>query len=81
MVDDPLDQSLLLQMPDGDACKTAVDFESLNEDALADELEGRDFLHDTVEHGLVEGNGVLSLILDFSLGPLLFLGGFAAARR
>lgn len=65
-------------MPDGDTSQGAVDLETFDEDALGDELEGGDFLQDTVVEGLVEGDGVLGLILDLSLGPLLLLGGFAS---
>lgn len=76
-----LDQPFLLQVTDGDTGKTAVDFEPLNEDTLADETEGRHFLKNTVVGGLVKNNGVLGLVLDFSLGPLLLLCGFTTARR
>ena len=78
MVHDPPDGALLLEVADGDTSETAVDFEALDEDALGDEAEGGDFLHDAVEGCLVEGDGVLGLVLDLSLGPLLFLRGFAA---
>lgn len=73
-----LDLTLLLQVPDCDTSQRAVDLETFDEDALADELEGGDFLQDTVVGGFVKGDGVLGLILDFSLGPLLLLCGFAA---
>lgn len=74
---DPLDRALLLQMSDGHASQTTVDLESLDEDALADEAEGGDFLHDTLVCRLVKHDGVLGLVLDFTLGPLLLLGGFS----
>ena len=78
MVHDPLDLTLLLQMPDRNPCERAVDLEPLDEDALRDKAEGRDFLQDTVVRGLVEDDGVLGLVLDLSLGPLLLLCGLAA---
>ena len=77
---DPLNGTLLLEMPDGHPSKTAVDLQSLNQDGLRDEFEGRNFFQDTVVDGLVEDNGVDGLVLDLSLGPLLLLCGFAAAR-
>ena len=80
MVHDPLDGALLLKMPDGHPGKTAVDLQPLNQDRLRDELEGRNFFQDTVVDGLVEDDGVDSLVLDLSLRPLLLLCGFAAAR-
>lgn len=80
MVHDCLDLPLLLQMPDRDAGERTTDLQPLDEDRLADETEGRDLLHNTVVGGLVNHDGVLSLVLDFALGPLLLLGGLAAAR-
>ena len=81
MVHNPLNLPLLLQVPDGYPRKTPVDLQTLDEDALADEAEGRDLLEDTVVGRLVEDNGVLRLVLDLALGPLLLLGSLAAARR
>jgi len=80
VVHDPLDGALLLEMSDGYPGKTAVDLQPLNQDRLRNELEGRDFFQDTVVNGLVEDNGVDCLVLDLSLGPLLLLCGFTAAR-
>jgi len=80
VVHDPLDCPLLLQMPDGDTSQTSIDFQPLDEDALADESEGGNFLHYTVVGGLVKNDGMLGLILDLSLRPLFFLCGFATAR-
>lgn len=65
-------------MPDSDTSQRSVDLETLDEDALGDELEGGDLLEDTVVEGLVEGDGVLGLVLDLALGPLLLLGGFSS---
>lgn len=76
VVNDPLDLSFLLQMSNSNPCQTPIDLESLDEDALADKFEGGNLLYDTVVCGLVKGDGVLRLILDFSLGPLLLLCGF-----
>lgn len=79
VVDNSLDLLLSLEVADGNAGQGAVNLETFDEDALADELEGGDFLHDAVEGGLVECDGVLGLILDLSLGPLLLLCGFTTA--
>ena len=81
VVHDPLDLTLLLQVPDCYPRQGAVDFQPLDEDGLADEAEGGDLLQDTVVGGLVEDDGVLRLVLDLALGPLLLLGSLAAARR
>ena len=80
MVHNTLDLTLLLQMPDRNPCERAVDLEPLDEDALRDKAEGRDFLDDTVEQALVECNGVLGLVLNLALRPFLLLGTLAAAR-
>jgi hypothetical protein len=78
MVDDPFDLTLILQMPDSNPRKTAIDFKPLNEDTLADELEAWDFLQNTVVGRFIERNSVHRLILDLSLRPLLLLGSFTA---
>lgn len=79
MVNDPLDLSLLLQMSNRNPCQASIDLQPFDEDALADEFEGGDFLQDTVIGGFVEGDGVLGLVFYFALGPLLLLCGFSAA--
>lgn len=79
VVHNALDQLLPLKMSNSNTGQAAVDLETLNEDALADELEGGDFLENTIEGGLVERDSVLGLILDLSLRPLLLLGGLATA--
>lgn len=79
MVNNPLDLALLLQMPNGYPGQAPVDLQPLDEDTLADKAEGRDFLHDTVVGWLVENNGVLCLVLNLALRPLLLLCSLAAA--
>ena len=71
-------QALLLQMLNRPPRQTAVDLQPLNEDALADEAERRDLLHDAVIQRLVQNDVVLRFVLDFALGPLLLLRGFSA---
>lgn len=78
VVYDPLDLSLLLKMPDSNPCKTSINLQPFDKNALADEFESGDFFHDTVVGGFIEGDGVLCLVFYFSLGPLLLLCGFAA---
>lgn len=79
MMDNSLDETLPLQVLDSNTGETAVNLETFDEDGLGDVSEGRDFLEDTVVGGLVKGDGVLGLVLDLSLGPLLLLCGLAAA--
>ena len=74
-----LNMALLRKMADRNTGERAVDFETLDEDGLGDEAEGGDFLENTVVCRLVKGDGVLRLVLDLSLGPLLLLCGLAAA--
>ena len=78
VVDYPLDLTLLLQMSDRYPSKRAVNLQPLNEDALADKPERRNFLDDTVVCRFVKRNSVLGLILDLSLRPLLFLSGLSS---
>jgi hypothetical protein len=66
-------------MSDSDACKTAVDFQALDQDTLADEAEGWGFFHYTVKGSLVKNDGVLRFVLDLSFGPLLLLRGLTAS--
>lgn len=80
VVHNSLDQALLFQMSDSNPCQRAVNFQSLNENALADETEGWDFLDDAVVQDLVDVDCVLGLVLDLALRPLLLLGSLAAAR-
>jgi hypothetical protein len=67
MVDNALNRTLFLKVSDCNPSETAIDLESLNEDALGDESEGWCFLEDTIIGGLVQGDGVLCLVLNFSL--------------
>jgi len=78
VVHDTLDEVLPLEVADGHTSQRAVDFETLDEDRLANEAPGGSLLENTIEGRLVKNNGVLSLVLDLSLRPLLFLGGLAA---
>ena len=76
----PLYLLFLLQMANGDTSQTTVDLETLDEDALADEFEGGDFLQDTVIGGFVEADSVYCLVLNLSLRPLLLFGGLSTTR-
>ena len=78
VVHDPLDLALLLQVPDSYPCQAPIDLQPLDEDALTDKAEGRDFLQNTVVGGLVKDHRMLGLVLDLSLRPLLLLRGLAA---
>lgn len=78
VVNNFLDEALLGQVSDDHSRQRSVDLQAFDKDGLGDESEGRDILEDTIVGRLVENDGVLCLILDFSFGPLLFLGGLAA---
>lgn len=78
MVNNAFDQALLLQMSDSNACQASIDLQPLNENALADETPSGSFLHDTVECSFVTDDGVLGLVLDLSLRPLLLLSSLSA---
>jgi hypothetical protein len=78
VVDNALYRAFLLKVPDCHPRETAINLEPLDEDTLGDESEGWHFLEDTIICRLVKGDGVLRLILDLSLRPLLLLCGFTA---
>jgi hypothetical protein len=80
VVHDALDLSVPLEVANRNTSEGAADLESLDEDGLRDELEGRDLLHDTVKGRLVEGDGMLRLVLDLAFRPLLLLGRLTARR-
>lgn len=75
-----LDLAVALEVADSHTGERATDLETLDEDRLGDELERRRLLQDAVVQRLVEGDGVLGLVLDLALGPLLLLCGLAAGR-
>lgn len=77
MVDDSLNRTLLLEVSDRNPSEATIDFESFDKDTLRDESEGWRFLEDTVISGLIKSDGVLRLVFNLALGPLLLLGGFA----
>ena len=79
MVYNLLNLPILREMADSNTGKTAINFEPLDENTLADESESGDFFEDTVEGGLVENDRVLGLVLHSALGPLLLLCGLATA--
>ena len=73
MMHNPLNLTLLLQMPYRQSRKTTVYLQSFDQGGLRDHSESGYFLHDAVIRSLVESDNVLGLILDLSLGPLLLL--------
>lgn len=77
MVDDSLDRTLLLEVSDRNPSEATIDLESFDEDTLRNESEGWRFLEDTIISGLIESDGVLRLVFNLALRPLLLLGGFA----
>jgi hypothetical protein len=78
VVDNALYRAFLLKVPDCNPRKTAIDLEPLDEDTLGDESEGWHFLENTIICGFIKGDGVLRLVLDLPLRPLLLLCGFTA---
>ena len=67
MVNNALDRPLFLKVSDCNPSETAINLESLDEDALGDESESWYFLENAIVGGLVEGNGVLRLVLNLPL--------------
>jgi len=77
MVDNSLNRTLLLEVPNRNPSQATIDLESLDKDALGNESEGGSLLEDTIIGRLIKGDGVLRLVFNLALGPLLLLGGFA----
>merc|ERR1719378_736290 len=73
------DQTLRLQLLEGEASQTAANLQPLGNDGRSDQLVGRNFLHEFLEGGFVEEDEIVELVPDFSLGPLLLLRLSAAA--
>lgn len=69
MSDDRLDDALLLEVVEALSCQRAVDLHSVDEGGDGDEAVSLHILVELVGSGLVEEDGVLGLVLDFSLGP------------
>ena len=93
MRDHRLDHALLLEVGDALAGQGTVDLHAVDENSDGDEAVGLDILVELLRGGLVEEDGVLGLVLDLALGPLLLLllssssgrllrsSGLASSRR
>jgi hypothetical protein len=68
-----LNDTLTLQIDQSTTSDGSIDTEAIDEDTNGDEFVGGDFFHELVISGLVHGDGVFSLFLGLSLGPLLLL--------
>lgn len=71
--DNGLDHALLLEVGNALACQRAVHLHSVDESSDSDETVRLDILVELVGGGLVEQDGVLGLVLDLALRPLLLL--------
>lgn len=79
MANDLLDLSLLLEISEGFAGQAAVDLQTVDKGGNGDEAVGLDFLLESLGGLLLKDDGVLGLVLDLALGPLLLLLYCAAA--
>ena len=73
MGDNGLDDTPLLEVSDALAGERAVDLETIDESGDGDETVRLNVLVELLRGGLVEQDGVLGLVLDLALGPLLLL--------
>jgi hypothetical protein len=69
--DHRLDDALLLEVGKALSCQRAVDLHSVDEGGNGDETVRLHILVELLRGGLVENDGVLGLVLDLSLGPLM----------
>lgn len=68
-----LDHTLLLEILQCRPCQRSVDLESVDQHGDGDEAIGLHILLQLLGGGLVEHDGVVGLVLDLALGPLLLL--------
>lgn len=78
---DGLDHALLLEVEEALASQGAVDLHAVDENGDGDEAVGLDILVELLGGGLVQDDGVLSLVLDLALRPLLLLLLSSSSRR
>jgi hypothetical protein len=71
MLADALDQTLLFQHSQSTTSNGAIDTETIDDDGGGDELGSGDFLMQLIQGLLVEGDGIVGLVLDLSFGPFL----------
>jgi hypothetical protein len=64
VADNLLDLTLLLEVGKGLAGKGAVDLQAIDEGSNGDQAVGLNILVELLKGGLLEDNGVLSLVLD-----------------
>lgn len=64
MADNLLDLTLLLEVGKSLAGKGAVDLQAIDEGGNGDQTVGLNILVELLKGGLLEDNGVLSLVLD-----------------
>ena len=79
MADNLLDLTLLFEVGEGLAGQAAVDLQTVDEGSDGDEAVGLDVLLELLGGVFIEDDGVLGLVLDLALGPLLLLCGLATA--
>lgn len=68
---DLLDDALLLQISQSSSCDRSVDLHSVDKDGDGDKAVWLDILVELVWGGLLEDNGVLGLVLDLTLAPVM----------
>jgi RNA-binding protein YhbY len=71
--DNGLDKALLLEVGKALASERAVDLHSVDQSSDGDQTVRLDILVELLGGGLVEKDGVLGLVLDLALRPLLLL--------
>lgn len=74
VADNLLDLALLLEVLKSLTGEGAVDLKTVDKGGDGNETVGLDVLVETLSDGLLEDNGVLGLVLDLALGPLLACG-------
>lgn len=78
---DGLNQALLLEVGDALAGERPVDLHAVDENSDGNQAVGLDILEELLRGALVEDDGVLGLVLDLALRPLLLLLLSSSSRR
>ena len=78
VMNDTFDETLSLEMLNGDTGETSVDFHSVDQNRLGDHLVGWHFLEDLVISRLIANDVVVGFVFNFSFRPFFLLGGLVA---
>lgn len=74
MLADHLNETLAFHFPEGLSGNGGIHLHTIHQDGWCDQLVSGNLLEQLIIGGLIQGDGIVGLLLDLSLGPLLLLG-------